>query len=177
MFQELGKQSQAQLCRPEHRSVYDENLRWYESNPASIFEQAYRQVYEKSMQDIPFINRQIQIELIGVGRWQHFWRGMMLTPWSMNLLLIPACEAGCIHASKGSESQYPLPQGWFPFVASSVGVTGAFWQSSLFSDMRLFESHMAAKATGEEVIRQLFPVSEEGMDLQRRRLFLLGSAN
>ncbi|MGL5671685.1 MAG: [NiFe]-hydrogenase assembly chaperone HybE, partial [Plesiomonas shigelloides] len=49
--------------------------------------------------------------------------------------------------------------------------------SSLFSDMRLFESHMAARATGEEVIRQLFPVSEEGMDLQRRRLFLLGSAN
>ena len=58
-------------------------------DPSARLEAAFRAVYADRMQGLAFVNAAVGVEAVGFAPWKHYWLGVMLTPWSMNLLLAP----------------------------------------------------------------------------------------
>ena len=62
-------------------------------NPASRLEAAFGAVYEQRMQGLPFINAALAVEAVDFRPWNGHWLGVLITPWFMNLVLLPNDQA------------------------------------------------------------------------------------
>lgn len=149
-------------------------------HPGAALEQAYLDIQHTRMQDIPILNPAISVESVGFRRYQGWWAGVLITPWFINLMLLPA-EAPLPDGPAGEERLVALPEGIMPFLPGSEDRIGPYLMCSLFSPLPQFADQQSARDTASEVLRLLFEVSQPatapaGPDLSRRRLFGLGGA-
>lgn len=147
----------------------------------AIFERIRRQ----RMTGLPILHPGLSVAVIGARQWGSDWTGVLVTPWCMNLVLIPGSGSDTGRGPIGSKQVRALPAGDFEFIASEEIGIGPFAACSLFSPMQVFADQAAAIATAESVIRELFqprpdsardarPEGERDLGLSRRSL-LLGS--
>ncbi|WP_059287489.1 [NiFe]-hydrogenase assembly chaperone HybE [Aquitalea magnusonii] len=65
----------------------------FATTPAPQLEALFRDIAASRMQGIPILNPALQVEAIGFQQWGgpqgRLWAGVLLTPWFMNLLLLP----------------------------------------------------------------------------------------
>jgi [NiFe] hydrogenase assembly HybE family chaperone len=153
------------------------------ASPGARLEAAFRRVALTRMHDIPILNPALGVEAIGLRRWRPgsveaetldgpFWLGILLTPWFMNLLLLPAGAEALPAVPPGGEIILSLPGGDLPFMAGREDGIGEYRLCSLFSPVLQFADQDSARATALEVLRLLFPPPAPGTpDLSRRRLF------
>ena len=58
---------------------------------AKTVEQAFERVHRESMQNIPILNPRINVQTLGFQYYQERIVGIVITPWLMNVILLP-CE-------------------------------------------------------------------------------------
>lgn len=157
------------------------------TGPEARLEAVFTQIAHTRMRDIPIINPALRVEAIGFRRWcpgaaasevadGPLWLGVLLTPWFMNLMLLPAGDEALPPVPPGGETLLALPGGDLPFMAGQEDGIGAYRLCSLFSPVLQFTDQDSARATALEVLRLLFPAPEAGApDLSRRRLFGLAT--
>lgn len=111
-----------------------------------------------SMADLPIYNPQLQVETVGFHLYQEGEIGVLVTPWCMNLVLIPSDASNNQEAEGmiGSKRMISLPSGQYEFVMGWYGELGVFYSCSLFSPMFEFETQEQAIETAEEVIKAVF---------------------
>lgn len=155
---------------------------YFTASPAATLEAVFGQIAATRMRDLPLSNPALAVETVGFRRWDpaggreaddgRLWLGILITPWCMNLMLLPA-EADALPAvPTAGETVLMLPGGALPFMAGSEEGIGEYRMCSLFSPMELFADREGARATAQSVLDELFPVSEpRAPDLSRRRLF------
>lgn len=148
-------------------------------NPAAQLESLFRQIADTRMQGIPILNPALQVQAIGFRQWDGphglLWVGVLLTPWFMNLLLLPAAPDSLPPVPPGGEVVVPLPGDALPFMAGHETALGDYRLCSLFSPVLQFADQASACNTAEEVLKLLFPAAQPtAPDLSRRRLFGLG---
>ena len=148
-------------------------------NPTAQLESLFRQIEQTRMQGIPILNPALQVQAIGFRQWDGphglLWVGVLLTPWFMNLLLLPAAPDSLPPVPPGGEVVVPLPGDALPFLAGHEDALGDYRLCSLFSPVLQFADQASACSTAEEVLKLLFPpVQPAAPDLSRRRLFGLG---
>lgn len=159
---------------------------------AAALEDAFRAVERTRMQGLPMLHPGLQVEALGFaplvcaqpepeaepqafdGRAA---LGILITPWFMNLILLPhddapALAVGCVRACVIGGAR-------FEFIGAHEESFGAYAICSLFSPMFEFADHAAARATAEEVLKMLravppSPEPEEVAALPSRRAFLTG---
>lgn len=150
-------------------------------HPGAALEQAYRHIQHTRMQGIPILNPAISVESVGFRRYQGWWAGVLITPWFINLMLLPA-DAPLPDGPAGEERLVALPEGIMPFLPGSEDSIGPYLMCSLFSPLPQFADQQSAHDTASEVLRLLFEIpappaaTPAGPDLSRRRLFGLGGA-
>ncbi|MEC5206903.1 [NiFe] hydrogenase assembly HybE family chaperone [Vogesella perlucida] len=150
-------------------------------HPGAALEQAYRHIQHTRMQGIPILNPAISVESVGFRRYQGWWAGVLITPWFINLMLLPA-DAPLPDGPAGEEQLVALPEGIMPFLPGSEDSIGPYLMCSLFSPLPQFADQQSARDTASEVLRLLFEIpappaaTPAGPDLSRRRLFGLGGA-
>lgn len=147
--------------------------------PGPGLEQLFRQIADTRMQGIPILNPALQVQAIGFRQWDgphgQLWVGVLLTPWFMNLLLLPAAADSLPPVPPGGEVVVQLPGDALPFMAGHEAALGDYRLCSLFSPVLQFVDQASACSTAEEVLKLLFPPAQPAApDMSRRRLFGLG---
>jgi [NiFe] hydrogenase assembly HybE family chaperone len=124
---------------------------------------AYQRVQRERMAGLPFVNAALRVELIGLRRWQGLWLGVLLTPWCMNLLLLPGDAAGGDGQPQtpwprlvaGQTAQFAFPAAVMSFFGGREDGFGDYLACSLFSPVFEFTDQDHARATAEACLLAL----------------------
>ena len=141
----------------------------HHGNPSARLREVFSCIQAERMADVPLLNPAIQVEAVGFRLWQDSWLGVLITPWSMNLLAL-AGVTPFVPLGAHAVDSLTLPDGAVDFHGAFEPALGHYRQASLFSPMWQFAHQDAARATAEEVMNLLFPAAP-APDLSRRRLF------
>jgi [NiFe] hydrogenase assembly HybE family chaperone len=136
----------------------------------------YQRVYEETFRDLPIVNPAIDVEAIGMRRLDEHEFGVLLTPWFMNLVLLPGSDRWD-GRPQGSTCAIELPGGEVEFIVSHDGHLGTTLSAVLFRSVSDFPDQAMARAVAVETLRLLCSGEawEEGGSgdtrLNRRDLF------
>ena len=137
---------------------------------AARVEATFERVRRERMAGLPFVNEALRVELVGLRRWRGLWLGVLVTPWFMNLLLLPGdgVADGAEVAARwpavrtGEYAQFAFPAGTMSFLAGREGEVGEYLSCSLFSPMFEFAEHDVARQTAEACLVALFDPAVAG---------------
>ena len=122
----------------------------------------YRQIAEERMQDMPFLNTALQVEAVGFRAWEEHQVGVLITPWFMNLVLIPGPEEEWRDFSSDKARAWEFPSGSCEFHASRPDGETLHMCASLFTTVEDFPDQQTARDVAEQVMDDLFTPSEDG---------------
>lgn len=125
-------------------------------NPGPLLERAFRRVRDERMRDVPILNPRVDVEAVGFRDWEGRWLGVLITPWFMNVLLLPRAGGAWVSIPPGGELTWRLPAGDYLFIGGLEPSVGEYQLCSLFSPVLQFEDHAAARATAEACLALLF---------------------
>lgn len=123
----------------------------------------FTRIETEKMDGVPVLNKNLHVEAIGFDRQDAFHLGVLLTPWFMNLLLIPADQDSAIPemAQVGSKHLHALPAGRFEFILAHEDELGKYLSCSLFSPVFEFADQTAAVETAQAVLQQVLCEADE----------------
>lgn len=110
----------------------------------------------RSDADIRTQNAALQVEAVGFRRHGESLVGVLVTPWFMNLLLLPGGGEDWSPAAPGTVQHVRMPSGTYEFLQARRPVLGEYKLCTLFSPMDEFSSQGQAVAVAETVMRALF---------------------
>lgn len=129
-------------------------------------ESVFRQIEQERMQDVPVLNSALKVQAVGFIPWETYLLGVLITPWFMNLMLVPdqhlMTETSGELRPPGSKRILQLPSGKYEFIAGEEPGIGPYEVCSLFSPMFEFDDQVNTVATAEAVMLAL--MNEENKD-------------
>jgi [NiFe] hydrogenase assembly HybE family chaperone len=132
-----------------------------QGDPSERLEAAFTRIWKTRMTGLPFLNSQLRVEAVGFRPWQGEWLGALVTPWFVNLVLVPG-EGEWKSLAQGGERIVTLPAGGFRFVAGHDEEIGEYHACSLFSPAQEFADHDTARAVAAASLEALFdPANDE----------------
>jgi [NiFe] hydrogenase assembly HybE family chaperone len=130
-------------------------------DPSARIEQAYEAIHGVRMRGLPFVNPRVRVEAVGFRTWEGQWLGALVTPWSLNLVLVPG-EGPWTTLAAGAERFVDFPAGRFRFIAGREATLGESHTCSLFSPVLEFADHEAARLTAQAAMAGLFDTALPG---------------
>jgi [NiFe] hydrogenase assembly HybE family chaperone len=147
-------------------------------NPAEAVESAFIAIAGGAMRDMPLNNPTLRVEAVGFSLWQDHWVGVLITPWAMNLMLLP-CGNPELRVLGGSAVQHwRFPCGAYEFHGGWLEGLGPYQSCSLFSPPAEFPDQDSARAVALEIMAALFRPEAElrpAPATLSRRAFLRGN--
>ena len=135
----------------------------------------FRKIHTERMLDMPFLNSRLEVGAVGFREFGEHAVGVLVTPWFMNLVLLPG-EQEWSQLAQGSVVEVALPGSDIEFNVSHDDDFGTHLSAALFSSVADFPDQDTAVAIATEIVHQLFepksePKSEEAPSMSRRELF------
>ncbi len=134
----------------------------------------YDAVYREQMQDLPIVNRHLEVEAVGFTAFDEHELGVLITPWFMNLVLLPGTD-DWRDSAQGSIIERSLPSGNCEFTVCRDDSLGTYLTAILFRSVTDFPDQTTARAIAEETLEVLLtePHAPESDDnrMSRRALF------
>lgn len=152
---------------------------------AARLEEAFETIRLERMQDVPILNPHLRVEAIALRPWNGCVLGALVTPWFINLVVLPG--DGAWRSVRQTESVwYGFPSGRFQFIAGDEPGLGEFHACSLLSPVLEFSDHATALETARVAVESLFdptllgeqahaPAADQP-DSMSRRNFLRGAS-
>jgi [NiFe] hydrogenase assembly HybE family chaperone len=125
-------------------------------SPAGALEQRFNQIWLQQMHDVPMVNPALRVQAVGFRHWQQHWLGVLVTPWFMNLMLLPRQTADWPAIGLRQSRYCVFPAGVFEFIGGHDAVLGEYQACSLFSPMFEFADATAAHDTALATLVALF---------------------
>lgn len=127
-------------------------------DPPERLASAFRAIHATRMRGLPFVNERLAVEAVGFRPWNERWLGVLVTPWFMSLVLLPADAPGARWQAlkKGASAAYAFPAGVFEFIGGHEDAIGEFQSCSLFSPMFEFADRATARLAAETALAALF---------------------
>ena len=116
----------------------------------------YLGIWQHKMRDVPVTNPRLNVEAVDFRIWQGFYLGVLITPWFMNLVLVPRQQADWSDRITGEKYRYGFEAGEFEFILGRVDGIGSLLSCSLFSPVFEFDDHATAVATARAVMNAVF---------------------
>ncbi|WKJ89912.1 [NiFe]-hydrogenase assembly chaperone HybE [Methylomonas montana] len=120
-----------------------------------VLEAVFNDILTTRMHDMPVLNPALVVRALGFNQYNADWVGVLITPWFMNVLLLPGVESNWISQSPGSKFEQPFPYGSFEFTVADEAQLGRYAQCSLFSPMFQFADQAVAVAAAESALQAL----------------------
>ncbi len=137
----------------------------------TILESAFNKIYKERMHDIPIINDKIEVRVIGFQQWQNSYLCIMITPWFMNLMLLPGKTENWDEKRETTANTHTFPSGNYQFLVGFEPGIGKYQMCSLFSPMFEFSDNDAAVETAKVAITELMnKENTEEADIDSRQL-------
>lgn len=137
-------------------------------------EAAFREIHTAQMRGLPIVNDALAVKAVGFRRNGERWLGALVTPWFLNLVLLPGEGDEWSELVPGAKELIEFPSGRYEFVHANRKGVGAYKACSLFSPMFEFASMLQATETASAALVSLFDPSirEDGAqtaEIRRRR--------
>ena len=130
-------------------------MRLHASDPSPLLEAAFRRIERERMAGLPLLNQALRVQAVGFERWRGHWLGALVTPWFMNLVLVPGDADRWQRAAEGERVFHAFGAGDFAFLAAAEPEVGEFQACSLISPMSQFTDHDSACAAARIALRML----------------------
>ena len=118
--------------------------------------QDFTEIFHAKMRDVPIINHALHVEAVGFRAYEGRLLGVLLSPWFMNLILLPAAGEDWSDLRPGAKEAITFPSGEYEFIHNVRELTGGYKACSLFSPMEDFASQMNAVSVAHEIMVALF---------------------
>jgi len=130
------------------------------------------------MQGLPVLNPALSVQAVGFHRFMDEWLGILITPWFMNLLLLPGPDYAWPKRNPGAKFDRIFPYGVFEFTQAYEEQLGAYARCSLFSPMFQFTCQADALAAAQAALQGLL-TGEKPRPVSRRNLLrgAIGNGN
>lgn len=126
---------------------------------ARRFEATFREIHVGQMRGVPLVNETLEVRAIGFRPYDGRIIGVLLTPWFMNIVLVPGPDDDWSARVSGSRELLDFPSGEYEFIDASRPETGPYKACSLFSPMFDFSSMLQAEETARAALAALFDPS------------------
>lgn len=112
----------------------------------------------EGMADLPIANPALKVEAVGFVAWDGEWVGVLITPWAVNLVVLPGQPEASTATGPddGAVRSRRFPSGAYGFRAGYLQGFGAYQSCSLFSPPGEFADQDAARAVALEIMGLLF---------------------
>lgn len=144
-----------------------QQLTIYTESPAAALESAFELIHRERMADIPLLNPKLSVAAVGFQQWDGHWVGVLITPWFLNLMLLPGNEDGWPGLAVGERINLDAPSGEYDFTAGHEDSIGEYLFCSLMSPVNDIHDQASALDTANEVMRLfMLPAEHREMALQ-----------
>lgn len=117
-------------------------------NPSAQVEATFRRIHVERMADLPLLNPALEVAAVGFARDGTDWRGVLVTPWCVDLLLLPASADWTVPGPHERVfRQYAA--GSFAFLPNREDGLGDYLTCALIHDMRQFPDQDTARMTAQ----------------------------
>jgi len=129
----------------------------------------FESIHREQMRDLPIANPRLQVEAIGFRDYYGELLGVLITPWFMNLVLMPVAKqmSGRI---QGSKSVLEFPSGAVEFTSSEDTALGSMRSAVLFRTVAEIPDQLTARSIAQTVMCDLFKAPGKQRALNRREL-------
>lgn len=117
-------------------------------DPTPRLEAAFRATASR-MAGLGIVNPELRVEAVDFAPWEGHWLGVLVTPWCMNLMVLPRDRAQWLPLRSGDKRHYTFPAGDYEFIGARDATAGEFHMCSLFSPMLQFADHDTARITAK----------------------------
>ncbi|MEM7723157.1 MAG: [NiFe]-hydrogenase assembly chaperone HybE [Pseudomonadota bacterium] len=116
----------------------------------------FQDLFTRKMRDVPLINSALEIEAVGFRIHAGRPVGVLVTPWLMSIVALPAGGEDWSTLVTGTAEYLPFPSGEYEFTHNRRERTGGYKACTLFASMRDFTSQEQAVAVAHRVLAVLF---------------------
>ena len=113
----------------------NERIRRHRVDPSALVEALFRRIETERMQDVPMPNAALRVEAVGFSPWSGHWLGMLITPWSIKLMLLPGEHGAWQSVADGARAFYRFARGDFAFVGGHEPEIGEYHSCALYTHM------------------------------------------
>lgn len=89
----------------------------HRDNPAPLVLAMYRRIWETRMRGLEFVNPELEVDIAGFRQYQGDWVGAVVTPWFINLFVLPGGGTLWADLGAGERHQVSFPVGALEFIA------------------------------------------------------------
>ncbi len=115
----------------------------------------FEKIQHERMQDMPVINTKLSVAAVGFHPWQDCYLGVLVTPWFMNLMLLPQTPGQWHDLPELGKTHHTFPSGQYSFITGQEEGVGKYQMCSLFSPMFEFADQTATLETAAIVLQEL----------------------
>jgi len=130
----------------------------------------FSDIHTQRMQGLPFVNDNLNVETIGFREFQEFEIGVLITPWFMNLVLLPGADVAK-GIAQGHKINACFPSEEIEFTAAQDEELGLYFSAVLFSTVADIPDQATARELASEVMKGLFKSNKPSQVVSRRALF------
>jgi len=123
-------------------------------------ETVYRDVIQPRMLALPMYNAALQVEASGFGLRGEHCSGVLITPWCMNLVLLPVDGDTWTELAPGSRVEVVFPAGTYLMTLSLPADTQPHLVLTLFTTVLAVPDQDTARRVADEVLQRLYQKSD-----------------
>ncbi|MGB5626232.1 MAG: [NiFe]-hydrogenase assembly chaperone HybE [Woeseiaceae bacterium] len=129
----------------------------------------FEAIYVDHMRDLPIVNACLKVEAVGFQQYESHQLGVLITPWFMNLVLLPGNDEWAENA-QGDLTSIDFPSGAIDFTTSRDDVLGTYLTAVLFRSVSDIPDQRMARALALQVLQDLFVPAHSERSVSRRAL-------
>jgi [NiFe] hydrogenase assembly HybE family chaperone len=135
---------------------------------AEAIAQAFEYILNENMRDVPILNHRLQVQTLGFQRLDNRLIGIVITPWLMNLIMLPNKEDDWDILELGKKKPITILGRSYKFMVNEIEGIGKCKTHALYSPMHEFNSQNHAIKTAMDFLNDLMterkPTVEELVD-------------
>ncbi len=120
----------------------------------------FEAIYAERMRDLPIVNSRLAVEAVGFDQWEDHDLGVLITPWFMNLVLLPDSKR-LVGLAQGERIECRFPSGPCELTVYHDEELGSYLAAVLFRTVADFPDQDIARAVAEEALVNLLAESPE----------------
>jgi len=125
-------------------------------------ESVFSDIARTRMAGLPICNSAIRVQAVDFREWQEHWVGVLITPWTISLVLMPGDHAPLRMLDADEKMSWTFPSGSYEFMGLNDPALGACQICSLISPVSDIERHEDAVSIAEQVMEALFSSDQSG---------------
>jgi [NiFe] hydrogenase assembly HybE family chaperone len=123
---------------------------------AAKLEAVFDDIAQTRMAGLPICNPALRVQVVGLREWQGRMVGVLVTPWTISLVLMPGADAPLATLGPEEKITWEFPSGKYVFMGLNEPALGTCQTCSLISPLIDFQSQDDAVTVARQVMEALF---------------------